>query len=53
MARFVELSRRAGYQCLIEVEVLSDHWWSQPPEQVAQAAAAALAAIPESTPIAG
>lgn len=51
MTQFVELSRQAGYHGLIEVEVLSDHWWSQPPKQVAQAAAAALAAIPESTAV--
>lgn len=51
MAQFVELSRRAGYRGLIEVEVLSDHWWSRPPEQVARAAASALAGIPAPGPV--
>ena len=26
--------RRAGYAGPIEVEIFSDHWWAQPPEQV-------------------
>ncbi|MEU1902306.1 sugar phosphate isomerase/epimerase family protein [Nocardiopsis dassonvillei] len=45
MPGFVELSRGVGYDGLVEVEVLSDHWWSQPPALVARAAARALAAI--------
>ncbi|MFJ6199233.1 sugar phosphate isomerase/epimerase family protein [Micromonospora sp. NPDC092111] len=46
MPGFVQLARAVGYRGLIEVEVLSDHWWSRPPAEVARAAAEALSRIP-------
>jgi sugar phosphate isomerase/epimerase len=47
MTGFVDLCRRAGYPGLIEVEVLSDRWWSIPADHVAAAAAHALQRIRE------
>jgi sugar phosphate isomerase/epimerase len=47
MPGFVGLTRSVGYRGLIEVEVLSDHWWAIPPAEVARAAAQALRRIPE------
>ncbi|ANW68286.1 xylose isomerase (plasmid) [Mycobacterium sp. djl-10] len=41
---FIGAARRAGFAGLIEIEVLSDHWWAQP---VAAAAAAAAAGVAE------
>lgn len=42
---FVDLARAAGYQGLIEVEVLSDHWWATPVADAGRAAATGLAAL--------
>ncbi|GAA1862646.1 sugar phosphate isomerase/epimerase [Pseudonocardia ailaonensis] len=47
MAGFVELARTVGYRGLVEVEILSDHWWARPPSEAARAAAEALRRIPE------
>jgi sugar phosphate isomerase/epimerase len=44
---FVQLAREVGYSGLVEVEVLSDHWWATAPAEAAQAAADALRAIPD------
>jgi sugar phosphate isomerase/epimerase len=35
---FVSQADTAGYDGLIEIEVLSDHWWSTPVDQAAEAA---------------
>ncbi|MEU0470678.1 sugar phosphate isomerase/epimerase family protein [Amycolatopsis sp. NPDC006131] len=44
---FVQLTRKAGYRGLVEVEVLSDRWWATDPADTAQAAADALREIPD------
>jgi sugar phosphate isomerase/epimerase len=45
LAGYVALARSAGYQGLIEVEVLSDRWWAAPVPEAARTAAAGLAAL--------
>jgi sugar phosphate isomerase/epimerase len=45
MTEFVNRCRHAGYQGLVEVEVLSDHWWSQGAQLAVEAATAGLAAL--------
>jgi sugar phosphate isomerase/epimerase len=45
MTDFVQRCRSAGYQGLVEVEVLSDTWWAQPADIAVGAAAAGLAAL--------
>ncbi|WP_034288690.1 sugar phosphate isomerase/epimerase family protein [Amycolatopsis benzoatilytica] len=45
LAGFVELVAGAGYPGLVEVEVLSDRWWSVPPADAARAAADGLHAL--------
>ncbi len=45
LAGFVELTRRAGYDRLVEVEVLSDRWWAVPAAVAARTAAAGLSGI--------
>lgn len=47
MPAFVDLIRKVGYRGMVEVEVLSDHWWALPPAEVARAAAKALQRIPD------
>ena len=42
---FVSLADAAGYEGLIEIEVLSDHWWSEPLDKAAEAALNGFAAI--------
>jgi sugar phosphate isomerase/epimerase len=45
MAGFIAQCRSAGYRGLVEVEVLSDHWWAQPASTVVQAAVDGLTRI--------
>jgi sugar phosphate isomerase/epimerase len=45
LAGFVSLAEQAGYAGLIEVEVLSEHWWAQTPAAAAEAAVAGFANI--------
>lgn len=46
LSGFVELARDGGYRGLVEVEVLSDRWWTAGPAATARAAATALRALP-------
>lgn len=42
---FLATASQVGYQGLIEVEVLSDHWWAQQPAQAAARAVEGLLAL--------
>ena len=48
--RFVRRARAAGFDGLVEVEVLSDRWWAAGPVAAARAAATALRAIADAAP---
>lgn len=45
LSAFVALGRAAGFEGLVEVEVLSDRWWREDPTITADAAVAGLTAI--------
>jgi len=45
LQKFVSLADATGYEGLIEIEVLSDRWWSEPLEKAAEAALNGFAAI--------
>lgn len=45
LQNFVALADAAGYEGLIEIEVLSDRWWSEPLEKATDAALNGFAAI--------
>jgi sugar phosphate isomerase/epimerase len=45
LTAFIGAARRAGFTGLIEIEVLSDHWWAQPVTAAAAAAAAGVAGL--------
>jgi len=45
MSGFVAACRAAGYRGLVEVEILSDHWWATDAESAVRAAAIGLAYV--------